>query len=133
MIFERALDALTAEVEKKKRAATERPRAPRGTKQGSRDIPAHVTREVWKRDGNRCAFIGTKGRCAERRYLELHHVHPFAGGGPPTTANIAVRCRAHNVYESELIFGAFNVARARERRENYIASREYTPFRNGGA
>ena len=132
VIFERALDALTAEVEKKKRAATAKPRAARGTKEGSRDIPAQVAREVWKRDGNRCAFVGTSVRCAERRYLELHHVQPFADGGPPTIDNISVRCRAHNVYESEIVFGAFKVASARDRRENYIASREYAPFQNGG-
>jgi hypothetical protein len=132
VIFERALDALTTEVEKKKRAATAKPRAPRAMKEGSRDIPAHVTREVWRRDGNRCAFVGTHGRCAERRFLDLHHVQPFADGGPPTIANISVRCRAHNVYESELVFGVFNVASARERRANYVASREYAPFQNGG-
>jgi len=132
VIFERALDALTAEVEKRKRAATAKPRSPRETKEGSRDIPAHVAREVWRRDGNRCAFVGTSGRCSERRYLELHHVRPFADGGPPTAANISVRCRAHNVYESELVFGAFSVASARDRRENYVASREYAPFQNGG-
>src|SRR5688572_11697204 len=67
-IFARALDLLVRDVEKKKLAATAKPRAPRETKSGSRDIPAHVRRAVWKRDGGRCSFSGRSGRCTERRF-----------------------------------------------------------------
>jgi 5-methylcytosine-specific restriction endonuclease McrA len=132
-IFDRALDALLHEVEKKKLAATTAPRAPRGTRNGSRAIPAHVRRAVWKRDGGRCAFEGRKGRCAERRYLEWHHVQPHGHKGPATIENISLRCRAHNAYESELVFGRFDPSLVRETPEKYVTSREIAPFQNGGS
>ncbi len=130
-IFDRALDLLVHEVEKKKLAATTKPRPPRETKSGSRDVPAHVRRAVWKRDGGRCAFAGNSGRCTERRYLEWHHVQPFGHQGPATVENISLRCRAHNVYESELVFGRFDPSIVREAAEIYAVSREIEPFRNG--
>jgi hypothetical protein len=132
-IFDRALDALLHEVEKKKLAATTAPRAPRGTRTGSRAIAAHVRRAVWKRDGGRCAFGGRKGRCAERRYLEWHHVQPHGHKGPATIENISLRCRAHNVYESELVFGRFDPSLVRETPEKYVTSLEIAPFQNGGS
>jgi hypothetical protein len=131
-IFDRALDALLGAVEKKKLAATAKPRLSRPPRPGSRNIPADVRRTVWKRDGGRCAFVGRGGRCAETRYLEWHHVQPFGKKGPATLDNIAIRCRAHNVYESERVFGPFDRAARRANRDFYIASREYSPFRNGG-
>lgn len=130
-IFQRALELLLLDVEKKKLAATTKPCPPRGTKTSSRDIPAHVRRTVWKRDGGRCAFIGDSGRCTERRFLEWHHIQPFGHQGPATVANIALRCRAHNVYESELVFGRFDPSLVREAAGNYAVSREFEPFRNG--
>jgi hypothetical protein len=73
----------------------------------SRHIPNTVKRAVWQRDGSRCAFVSGAGqRCAERAYLELHHIHPYALDGPPTVENISLRCRRHNTYEAELVFGA---------------------------
>jgi hypothetical protein len=129
-IFDRALDLLLHDVEKKKLAATNKPRAPRGTKDGSRDVSAHVRRAVWKRDGGRCAFSGKSGRCTERRYLEWHHLQPHSYKGPATVANISLRCRAHNVYESELVFGRFDPSVVREGTEIYAVSREFAPFRN---
>ena len=132
-IFERALDLLLQDVEKKKLAAAAKPRPPRATRDGSRDIPAHVVRAVWKRDGGQCAFMGRSGRCTERRFLEWHHVQPFGHQGPATVDNISLRCRAHNVYESELVFGRFGPSVVRERVENYAVSRETVPFRNGDA
>jgi 5-methylcytosine-specific restriction endonuclease McrA len=88
-------------------AATSRPHQANPTAPGSRHIPAAVRREVWQRDGGRCAFVGSAGRCAERGFLELHHVVPFAKGGEAITTNIELRCRAHNAYEAELSFGSF--------------------------
>lgn len=126
-IIDRALVVLLREVEKKKMKATTKPRPSRGTKEGSRDIPAAVSRAVWKRDGSRCAFIGRSGRCAARTYLELHHVQPYGHQGPATVANISLRCRAHNVYESELVFGPFDPSLVRETPEKYTLSREIPP------
>jgi hypothetical protein len=104
-IFDRALTLLIAELSKAKIAAADRPQAPRGVRNGSRHIPAAVRREVWRRDGGRCAFRGERGPCTETGFLEFHHVVPFAKGGATTTANLELRCRAHNVYEAEQHFG----------------------------
>jgi hypothetical protein len=105
-VMERALALLVEDLEKKKLAATERPRGARPVKRGSRRIPAAVRREVWRRDGGQCAFVGTRGRCTERGFLELHHVVPFAEGGEASVSNIQLRCRAHNQHEAERWFGA---------------------------
>jgi hypothetical protein len=104
-IFDRALTLLLKEAERTKLAAAVRPRVSGPPRDGSRHIPAGVKREVWARDAGQCAFVGTNGRCAERGFLEFHHVAPFAAGGPATTENIQLRCRAHNGYEAELFFG----------------------------
>jgi hypothetical protein len=108
-VFERALDALLGDLERKKLAATDRPRHSQRPAPGSRHIPAAVKRKVWRRDGARCAFVGATGRCNERGFLELHHVVPFAAGGDATAANIELRCRAHNAYEAERFFGSFTL------------------------
>ena len=106
VVVDRALSALITQLEKQKCAATSRPRDGRTAAPGSRHIPAAVRREVWRRDGGRCVFMGTRGRCREQGWLEFHHVVPFAAGGAPEASNIQLRCRAHNLYEAELFFGA---------------------------
>ena len=73
-IVARALKFLREEVETKAFAATPRPRTGKGTKPGSRGIPANVERTVWRRDGGQCAFVAKNGRrCTERSYIEFHH------------------------------------------------------------
>ena len=105
-VFDRALTLLVAELSRKKFAATERPRRSRGQSDESRNIPAAVRRAVSARDRGRCAFVSCDGRrCNERRFLEFHHVVPYAAGGKPTVDNIQLRCRAHNGYEVERFFG----------------------------
>jgi hypothetical protein len=105
LVMERALEHLVQDLERRKLAAVDRPRRSPRARLGTRHIPASVRREVWRRDGGRCAFVGTAGRCAERGFLELHHVVPFADGGEATVANIQLRCRAHNQHEAALWFG----------------------------
>jgi hypothetical protein len=104
-IFDRAIGLLLTDLERKKLAQTNRPRPASESKSGSRHVPAGLRREVWKRDGGRCAFVGSSGQCTERGCLEFHHVIPFADGGPTTSANLQLRCRAHNAYEAEAYFG----------------------------
>ena len=104
-IFDRALTVLLKHLERTRLAAVERPQSPRGIVTGSRHIPAAVRRAVWTRDGGRCAFAGSRGRCGETGFLEWHHVVPFADGGAATTENIELRCRAHNAFEAALVFG----------------------------
>ena len=106
-IFERGLDLLLAHVERQKLGQAAHPRVPARTTRHSRHIPAAVKREVWIRDQARCAFVGVAGRCSERGFLELHHLHPYAdGGSSASAANIELRCRAHNAYEGTLSFPA---------------------------
>jgi hypothetical protein len=106
-IFDRALTLLLEDVARKKLAAAAKPRPSQGARNRSRHIPARVKRAVWLRDGGRCAFVATHGRrCTGRVLLEFHHREPYAIGGDATVANISLRCKAHNLYESELAFGS---------------------------
>ncbi len=109
VIIDKALSLLVAQLERMKIANVSRPRVaserPARSSSSSRHIPAAVRRQVWARDEGRCAFVGPRGRCAETGRLEFHHVVPFARGGPTTVENVALRCHAHNGYESEQVFG----------------------------
>jgi 5-methylcytosine-specific restriction endonuclease McrA len=129
-VLDRALDAVIREMEKRRFAATTRPRgrAPRRVSANARHIPAHVKRDVWARDGGRCTFAGPNGhRCGERRFLEFDHVRPVALGGAATiaAADLRLRCRAHNQYEAERVFGTGFMDRKREAaRRARLAARE---------
>lgn len=104
-LIDRALIALLEDIARKKFGATEHPRTGAAPGPASRHIPAAVRRTVWLRDGGRCCFMGSNGRrCDARGFLEFHHVEPVAAGGPPTSENIQLRCRAHNSYEAQLYF-----------------------------
>lgn len=106
-VFDRALTELIDALLKRKRGGDRPSPGQRGAAPGSRHVPAAVRRAVWLRDGARCAFVATSGkRCPARAALEFHHRKPYAVGGPSTVDNIALRCRAHNLYAGELIFGA---------------------------
>jgi hypothetical protein len=114
-IFDRAITLLLDKVEKAKRGAAARPRPIRpGTDDlirtplpASRDIPRSVKRGASRRDRDQCGYVAPNGtRCTERTFLEFHHRQPYAQGGPATVENISLRCRRHNQYEAELIFGA---------------------------
>jgi hypothetical protein len=127
-IFDRALRLLEAHIEKTKLAAAARPRPKRSIRPGtdtdvrrpadhSRHIPREVRRAVWRRDDGQCAFVSPdRRRCTERTFLELHHVQPYAKGGPATVANISLRCRRHNQYDAELVFGPYGASLVREDR-----------------
>jgi hypothetical protein len=120
-IFDRALTLLLRDVEKRKLGAVAKPRTPRPTKPRSRHVPAHIRRAVNRRDDGRCAFVAKEGRrCTERRFLEWHHVKPYAPDGEMSVENISLRCRAHNVYEAESIFGRFDPSLVREDSAAYV-------------
>jgi len=105
-VIDRALSLLLKDLARKKFAATERPRASRGTALGSRDIAAKVRRTVGARDNGRCAFVSKSGRrCNERAFIEFDHIHPHGAGGEGTTENIRLLCRAHNAYKSVVFCG----------------------------
>ena len=104
-ILDRALSLLVELLERQRFGKTSRPRVSTPAASRSRHIPAAVRRQVWQRDGGRCAFVGTRGRCRETTFLEFHHVEPYSVGGDATADNIALRCRAHNTHEAQLYFG----------------------------
>ena len=113
-VLDRALDALARELDKRKFAATSKPRRPRPS-HGKRHVPAAIKRAVWQRDGGRCTFVGEHGRrCEARTRLEFDHVEPVARGGTATLGGIRLRCRAHNQYQAEQTFG---VGFMREKRD----------------
>jgi 5-methylcytosine-specific restriction endonuclease McrA len=107
-VVERALCLLVDDLERRRMAQVKQPRLTAQSheqKSGVRYVPAPIRREVWQRDGGQCAFVGRRRRCRETGALELHHVVPFALGGPTSVANLELRCRAHNQYEGSLLFG----------------------------
>jgi hypothetical protein len=128
VIFDQAITLLLDNLEKRKigAAAKPRPRPPirsgtdKHVREGarpSRYIPREVKRAVWKRDEGQCAFLSSEGRrCAERTFLELHHVQPYAKQGPATVENISLRCWRHNQYEAGLVFGPHGTSIVREGR-----------------
>jgi hypothetical protein len=115
-VVDRALRLLVADLSKRKFADTRKPRCSSGRRNAqqagvvsrptAREPSASVKRAVWQRDLGRCAFVGTEGhRCNERRFVEFHHVDPYALGGEATVQGIQLRCRRHNDYEGRLYFG----------------------------
>jgi 5-methylcytosine-specific restriction endonuclease McrA len=80
----------------------------------ARYIPAAERREVYRRDCGRCTYADARGeRCCETRYLEMHHLRPFARQGAHVASNLALRCRAHNQLAAEQDFGAELMAKRR--------------------
>jgi len=104
LVVAHALSQARAHVERRTLADVRRPRRGVGVSR-TRYVPAAVRREIWKRDGAQCAFVGSAGRCTERTFLEVHHVIPFAADGGATVENLQLRCRAHNNYEADQYFG----------------------------
>src|SRR5439155_21060236 len=81
-VVDRALDALIAQLEKQKFAATARPRVhTRRSACNQRHIPAHVKRDVWERDQGQCTFVSDTGRRCESRKLLEYDQGPRWGGG----------------------------------------------------
>ena len=118
LVIERAIDVLHQHVMQEKVAQVKRPRNKPVKAAGgdepkheperavSRHIPSEVKRAVWDRDGGQCAFVSRSGRrCSERGRIEFHHLEPYGWGGPATIENISLRCRTHNTYEGERVFG----------------------------
>jgi hypothetical protein len=104
-LMKRVLAIAASELTRQKFALTDKPRESGGVEAGSRHVPAAVKREVWLRDGGRCAYVSPGGRRCDSRYgMEFHHVTPFAVGAAATIQGIQLRCRAHNQMEADLYF-----------------------------
>jgi 5-methylcytosine-specific restriction endonuclease McrA len=107
-VLKLALKELVTRLEKRKFAATDRPRAPRpATATNPRSIPAHIRRAVWKRDKGQCTFESESGhRCPARTGLQFDHVLEVARGGDASVLNLRLRCHAHNQLEAERTLGS---------------------------
>jgi hypothetical protein len=104
-ILETALDLLLARAAKAKGLVDRPLKNPRPSNDEDH-IPAHVKREVMKRDGGRCQFrLASSEICGCTRYLQFDHIEPRALGGLSTVANLRLRCRAHNIVEARRVFG----------------------------
>ena len=125
----RAMRVLVADLQKRKQAATAKPRPPAKRSPGAsapeaerehprqrgRHVPAAVRRAVFSRDQGRCTYCDETGRrCRETHGLELHHLRAFALGGEHTVENITLRCRAHNMLAAEEDFGREVIERAKD-------------------
>jgi 5-methylcytosine-specific restriction endonuclease McrA len=103
-ILEAGLELLLAQAEKR-RGLVKKPQQKVRPAKGDH-IPAHVRREVWKRDGGRCQYpLASGGICGATRHLELDHIHPESLGGPSTADNLRVVCRPHNDLAARLVLG----------------------------
>jgi hypothetical protein len=122
-VIERASELIVREAEKQKFAASSRPHSDRhGSSADPRRIPAAVKRAVWLRDRGQCGFVSEAGqRCPATTRLEFDHVDPVARGGEATVENLRVRCRTHNQFEAECVFGAGFMA---EKRAAAMVARE---------
>ncbi len=128
-VFERGLDLLIQQQEKRRLGIGVRPRggssaeppnrpaasskSARPSDLHSRHIPAAVRRQVWERDGGQCTYVDSDGhRCAERSFLEFEHRVPFGKGGASSVDNVRLLCRAHNRRQAERAYGHDHVARS---------------------
>lgn len=106
-VLRRGLELLVAKLEKQKFAATDKPRAASTVRsENPRHIPADVRRAVRARDGGRCTYLSDSGHRCECRRVEFDHIVPVAKGGKSTIANLRLRCRAHNQFAADQVFGA---------------------------
>ena len=145
-LLDRALDALIAQAEKRKigvggpanRIRRQSKKRRSHTASSVRYIPARVRRAVWERDRGQCTFVSSAGhRCTERHFLEFDHIRPLARGGRATVEGIRLRCRAHNQYEAERVFGSGFIRRKRAEAKvarigaNRTKNREEVQLRRG--
>lgn len=105
-LLEAGVDLLLARVEKRRSGHSDRPLATARPSRDPRRVPAHVRREVWRRDGGCCQWPLASGeRCGSTRALQLDHVVPRALGGESSAANLRVLCAAHNLEAARRVFG----------------------------
>jgi hypothetical protein len=98
---------LVLERDRKRKALTDRPRAPPETPgENDRYVPAAVKRAVWERDQARCTWpMGDGELCGSTHRLEFDHDLEVALGGTPVPGNIRLLCKGHNLMKAEQHLG----------------------------
>jgi len=82
----------------------------------SRHIPASTRDAVFKRDKDRCTYVGSNGvRCGAKHHLQIDHVVPYARGGTNGVHNLRLLCERHNKLEAERVYGSDKMTRFRAR------------------
>jgi 5-methylcytosine-specific restriction endonuclease McrA len=125
VLIERGLDLLIEGMEKQRFAITDQPRTRRAASTDTGRATAEVRRQVYRRDGGQCTFVGADGRrCAETGFIEIDHAREKALGGGETAGNLRIRCRGHNRYTAEQTFGKqhMDAARARAEAQRQVAA-----------
>ena len=121
-IFEAALDVLIETVKKERFGVGRTPRKAPATAPtiessepaapATRHIPDPVKRAVYERDGGRCTWVSPDGRrCTATGCLEFDHLDGFAITGVHSVERVALRCRAHNQFAAEKLYGRAKMAR----------------------
>jgi hypothetical protein len=106
---------LVLERDRKRKALTDRPRAPSGIpSENDRYVPAAVKRAAWERDQGRCTWpMGDGEACGSTHRLEFDHDLEVALGGKPTIDNIRLLCKSHNLMKAERHLGRSLMAKFR--------------------
>jgi hypothetical protein len=105
-----AMRLLVDALEKKrfgaKRPATKPDGSTNHPRQRGRHVPAPLRRQIYERDQGQCTFVDDRGqRCSETHFIHVHHLTPFAHGGPHQLENLTLGCAAHNALAAEQDFG----------------------------
>ena len=82
-----------------------------GASAGESIRPGRRSARGWTRDGGQCAFVGSTGQRCPPGINSSSTTSTLRQGGPPTTANLTLRCRAHNRHQAEQDFGREHIAR----------------------
>ncbi len=105
-LLEAGLDLVLAAHARRKGLVAKPRSVPPPSNPDSDQVPAHVKREVWTRDGGRCQFRLEDGSiCGSTFQVEFDHIRPRALGGPSTAPNLRLACRPHNGLAARRIFG----------------------------
>jgi 5-methylcytosine-specific restriction endonuclease McrA len=107
---------LVLERDRKRKALTDRPRAPSETRdENDRYVTAAVKRAVWERDQGRCTWpMGDGEVCGSTHRLEFDHDLEVALGGKPTIENVRLLCKSHNLMKAEQRLGRTFMAKFRK-------------------
>jgi hypothetical protein len=63
----------------------------------SRRLNSAEKHAVNRRDGGRCTYIDESGqRCANERWLHIHHITPVSAGGGNEAENLTTLCSYHH-------------------------------------
>ena len=131
-IFEEALDVLIEKVKKERFGVGRTPRkAPAAaepsnessepTAPATRHIPDAIKRAVCERDGERCTWVSPDGRrCTATGCLEFEHLDGFAITRVHSVDRITLRCRAHNQFAAEKLYGRAKMKMARMKNSSSV-------------